>query len=235
LPALPLRGSRLAMSDLAQYIRELTILLVPLLFTITCHEAAHGLAANLLGDPTAKMAGRVTLNPLRHLDPLGLLIMFIPPHIGWARPVPVDPRYFRNQRTGMFLVALAGPGANVLVACLCAAIFHGIIHLPVEDPSSWMVTVLVPLATMAHAGVYVSLLIAAFNMLPIPPLDGSSILARFLPERLAETFLSLSRYGILLVIGLLFLGNLVGFSILGTLLFPLVERGAWLLGVSPSF
>jgi Zn-dependent protease len=88
---------------------------------------------------------------------------------------------------------------------------------------------------MAHAGVYVSLLIAAFNLLPIPPLDGSSILARFLPESLAERFLSLGRYGILLVLGLLFLGNLVGFSILGTLLFPLVEKGAALLGVSPMF
>ena len=223
------------MSDLAQYIRELTVLLVPLLFTITCHEAAHGLVANMLGDPTAKLAGRITLNPARHLDPLGMLIMIIPPHIGWARPVPVDTRYFKSPRTAMFLVALAGPMANVLVACLCAGIFHAIASLPVEDPNGLAVRVLVPIATMAHAGVYVSLLIGAFNLLPIPPLDGSSILARFLPERLAETYLSLGRYGILLVIGLLFLGNLVGFSILGTLLFPLVERGAWLLGVSPSF
>ncbi len=223
------------MSDLAQYIRELTVLLVPLLFTITCHEAAHGLVANMLGDPTAKLAGRITLNPARHLDPLGMLIMIIPPHIGWAKPVPVDTRYFKDPRTGMFLVALAGPAGNLLVAFLCAGIFHGIVNLPVEDPNGLAARVLVPIATMAHAGVYVSLLIGAFNLLPIPPLDGSSILARFLPERLAETYLSLGRYGILLVIGLLFLGNLVGFSILGTLLFPLVERGAWLLGVSPSF
>ena len=135
----------------------------------------------------------------------------------------------------MFLVALAGPLANVLVASQCAANLHANANKPLENPEGLAVKVLVPTATMAHAGVYVSLLIGAFNLLPIPPLDGSSILARFLPERLAETDLSLGRYGILLVIGLLFLGNLVGFSILGTLLFPLVERGAWLLGVSPSF
>jgi Zn-dependent protease len=223
------------MSDLAQYIRELVILLVPLLFTITCHEAAHGFAASLLGDPTARLAGRVSLNPARHLDPLGLFIMLIPPHIGWARPVPVDSRYFRRPRTGMFLVALAGPVANFLVAALCAGAFHLIVGTPVTDPESLAVRVLVPLATMAQAGVYVSLLIGAFNLMPIPPLDGSSILAWFLPERLAEAYLSIGRYGILLVLGLLFLGNMLGYSILGTLLFPLVERGAWLLGVSPSF
>lgn len=223
------------MLDLAQYIRELTVLLVPLLFTITCHEAAHGLAASLLGDPTARLAGRISLNPVRHIDPLGMMIMLIPPHIGWARPVPVDPRHFKSERTGMFLVALAGPLANVVVACLCAAVFHAIANMPVENPGGLAVKVLVPTATMAHAGVYVSLLIAAFNLLPIPPLDGSSILARFLPARLAYAYLSLGRYGILLVIGLLFLGNLFGFSILGTLLFPLVEKGAWLLGVSPGF
>lgn len=223
------------MSDLAQYIRELTVLVVPLLFTITCHEAAHGLVASLLGDPTAKLAGRLTLNPVRHIDPLGLMIMLIPPHIGWARPVPVDPSYFKDPRTGMLLVALAGPAANVAVAGLCAAIFHAIANMPVENPGGLAVSVLLPVATMAHAGVYVSLLIAAFNLLPIPPLDGSSILARLLPERLAESYLSLGRYGILLVIGLLFLGNMAGISILGTLLFPLVERGAWLLGMSPDF
>jgi len=223
------------MSDLAQYLRELTVLLVPLLLTITCHEAAHGLAASWLGDPTAKLAGRITLNPARHLDPFGFFIMLVPPHIGWARPVPVDARYFKNPRTGMFLVALAGPAANVLVAALCAALFHALLSVPVEDPESPLVRVLVPLVTMAQAGVYVSLLIGAFNLLPIPPLDGSNIVARLLPEELAWRFMSLGRYGVLVIFGLLILGNFAGMSLFGTLLFPVVDFAANLLGMNSPF
>jgi Zn-dependent protease len=221
------------MSDLAQYLRELTTLLVPLLLTITCHEAAHGLAASLLGDPTARMAGRITLNPARHVDPIGFLIMLVPPHIGWARPVPVDDRYFRNPRTGMFLVALAGPLANVLVAALCAGLYHGLIHLPISDPDSLAVRVLVPIVGMAQAGVYVSLLIGAFNLLPIPPLDGSNILARFLPEEAAWRYLSFGRYGIIVIMGLLLLGNFAGMSLFGRVLFPAVDAAAQLLGMGP--
>ena len=223
------------MPDLAQYIRELTTLLVPLLLTITCHEAAHGLVASWLGDPTAKLAGRISLNPARHVDPLGFLIMLVPPHIGWARPVPVDSRYFRNPRTGMLLVALAGPAANALVAALCASAFHALINLPVEDPDGLAVRVLVPIVTMAQAGVYVSLLIGAFNLLPIPPLDGSNILARLLPEDLAYRYLAFGRFGILVIMGLLLLGNFAGVSLFGTVLFPVVDRAAGLLGMQAPF
>jgi Zn-dependent protease len=223
------------MSDLAQYLRELTTLLVPLLLTITCHEAAHGLAASWLGDPTAKLAGRISLNPARHVDPFGFFIMLVPPHIGWARPVPVDTRYFKNPRTGMLLVALAGPAANVLVAGLFAALFHALVNLPVENPDGLAVRVLVPLLTMAQAGVYVSLLIGAFNLLPIPPLDGSNILARLLPEQLAWRFLELGRYGVLFIIALLLIGNFAGISLFGTLLFPVVDAAAGLLGMNAPF
>jgi len=219
------------MSDLAQYIRELTTLLVPLLLTITCHEAAHGLAASWLGDPTAKLAGRITLNPARHVDPLGFLIMLVPPHIGWARPVPVDDRYFKSPRTGMFLVALAGPAANALVAVACAGLFHALISLPIEDPDSLAVRVLVPVLGMAQAGVYVSLLIGAFNLLPIPPLDGSNIVARLMPEEMSWRFLSFGRYGIIVIMGLLLLGNFAGISLFGSVLFPVVDAAARLLGM----
>lgn len=221
------------MSDLAQYLRELTTLLVPLLLTITCHEAGHGLMASWLGDPTAKLAGRITLNPLKHVDPFGFFIMLVPPHIGWARPVPVDPRYFKNPRTAMFYVALAGPAANVLVAAVCAVIFHALIGMPVNDPDGLTVRILVPIVTMANAGVYVSLLIGAFNLLPIPPLDGSSILARLLPERVAWRYLEFSRYGVLLVIALLIIGNFAGFSLFGAVFFPVVDVAAGLLGMPP--
>ena len=223
------------MSDLAQYLRELTVLLVPLLLTITCHEAAHGLVASWLGDPTAKLAGRISLNPLRHVDPFGFFIMLVPPHIGWARPVPVDSRYFKNPRTGMLLVALAGPGANLLVACLCAALFHALINIPVQDPDGLAVRVLVPLLTMAQAGVFVSLLIGAFNLLPIPPLDGSNIVARLLPQDLAWRYLALGRYGVLVIIGLLILGNIANVSLIGTLLYPVDKVVAGLLGKNNYF
>jgi len=223
------------MSDLAQYIRELTTLLVPLLLTITCHEAAHGLVAFWLGDPTAKLAGRITLNPARHLDPFGFFIMLVPPHIGWARPVPVDSRYFKNPRTGMLLVSLAGPAANALVAVLCAGLFHGLLSLPVEDPESLAVRVLVPLITMAQAGVFVSLLIGAFNLLPIPPLDGSNILAWLMPEDLAWRYLNLGRYGVLVIIAILLIGNFAGVSLFGTVLFPVVDAAAGLLGMDSIF
>ncbi|MDP2846959.1 MAG: site-2 protease family protein [Humidesulfovibrio sp.] len=223
------------MIDIAQYLREMTVLIVPLLLTITCHEAAHGLVASWLGDPTAKLAGRITLNPVRHIDPFGFLIMIVPPHIGWAKPVPVDSRYFKDQRTGMLLVAIAGPGANLLVAALCAALFHALGSIPVTDPDGLGVRVLVPLLSMAQAGVYVSLLIGAFNLLPIPPLDGSNILARFLPEDLAWRYLEMGRYGILVIIGLMLLGNVVGFSLIGTLLFPVVRAGADIFGMNSPF
>jgi Zn-dependent protease len=219
------------MTDLAQYLRELTTLLVPLLLTITCHEAAHGLAASLLGDPTAKLAGRITLNPARHIDPFGFFIMLVPPHIGWARPVPVDARYFKNPRTGMFLVALAGPAANVIVAALCAILFHSLVSLPLTEQDELALRVVLPLATMAQAGVYVSLLIGFFNLLPIPPLDGSNIVARFLPEGLAWRFLNLGRWGVIVIIGLLLLGNFAGISLFGTVLFPVVEFAAGLFGM----
>lgn len=219
------------MPDLAQYIRDLTIMLVPLLLTITCHEAAHGLAASWLGDPTARLAGRITLNPLRHVDPFGFFIMLVPPHIGWARPVPVDSRYFKNPRSGMFLVALAGPVANFLVAALCAALFHALTSIPIEDPETPWLRLLIPLVRMSQAGVYVSLLIGAFNLLPIPPLDGSSILARFLPERMAWRYMSLGRYGVFFIIGLMLLGSITNVSLFGSLLLPVVRAGARGLGM----
>lgn len=223
------------MIDLAQHLRDLTVMLVPLLLTITCHEAAHGLAASWLSDPTARLAGRVSLNPMRHVDPFGFLIMLVPPHIGWARPVPVDSRYFKNPRTGLFLVALAGPAANFLVAGLCAALFHALVNLPLQEPGELAVRVLIPLARMAQAGVYVSLLIGCFNLMPIPPLDGSSILARFLPERLAWRYMQFGRYGVFVIVGLLILGSLAGVSLFGTLLFPVVRFFARLLGMGAFF
>ncbi len=125
LPGPKVRASRLAMSfDIAAYVREIALLAVPLLIAVTFHEVAHGYVAYLLGDPTAKAAGRLTLNPLKHLDLLGVLAFLLTRMIGWAKPVPVDARYFKNPPRGMILVSLAGPAMNFLLAAVFSVLFR---------------------------------------------------------------------------------------------------------------
>jgi Zn-dependent protease len=211
------------MPDFAQYMKELSILAVPLLLALTFHEAAHGYVAWRLGDPTARQMGRLTLNPLKHLDLLGTLAFLVTRMVGWAKPVPVDSRYFKNPQRGMLLVALAGPCANMLLAVACAAVFHLLAGVEVRDPNSLLVDILVPLAVMAEAGVIVNVALAAFNLLPVPPLDGSNILAGFLPPRLAYRYLSLSRYGFIVLIVLAVAG------VLGRIMLPVIEAGSSLL------
>jgi len=214
--------------SLPDQIVRISILAVPLLLGLTCHELAHGLAALALGDPTAKNAGRLTMNPLRHLDPMGT-IAFILASIGWAKPVPVDGRYFKHPMRDMMLVSLAGPGANFFLAALFAGLFH--LLLPLAMTYLELRSVLHPLLLIAQAGVVVNLMLAFFNLLPIPPLDGSNILAWVLPERLAYSYLSLGRYGFMLLLGLLIVSQLLGLSLLGSLIFPPVGFVSALLGV----
>ncbi|KAB1442086.1 site-2 protease family protein [Pseudodesulfovibrio senegalensis] len=218
------------MIDIAHHIQRISIIAVPLLLALCVHEVAHGLVALRLGDPTARQAGRLTLNPLKHLDPIGTIAFFFV-SIGWGKPVPVDARYFKNPRKGMMLVALAGPASNFLLASLFAVGFHLIQGTHVSDPDGLVMQVLYPLLLICQAGVFVNLILGVFNLLPIPPLDGSSILAYFLPARLAYQYERLGRYGFFIVIGLVLLGNLTGFSVLGALLFPPVEFLGGLLNV----
>lgn len=150
-----------------------------ILICLTVHEAGHGLAAYLLGDKTAKQSGRLSLNPLRHIDPIGLLMMLLF-GFGWARPVPVDPSRFKHPKTGMALTALAGPLTNILTAAVLSLIMP-LFHSPVAQ---WLQT-----------GIEFSIGLAAFNLIPIPPLDGSRILMLILPEKLAWKWASLDRYG----------------------------------------
>lgn len=215
---------------LSDKIVAVSILAVPLLLALTCHELAHGLAALALGDPTAKRAGRLTLNPLRHLDPLGTIVFFIA-NIGWAKPVPVDPRYFKNPLKGMLLVALAGPGANFLLSGLFAALYHGLLPLALEHETELLGKVLVPLTLIAQAGVFVNLVLGAFNLLPVPPLDGSNIVAGVLPRRAAYRYLSFGRYGIFVLLGLFLASDLLDLNLLGRVILPVVEAGANLLRV----
>ncbi len=202
------------MFDIASFIRELAIMAVPVLIAITCHEAAHGYAAWRLGDPTAKNAGRLTFNPIRHIDPVGtvlfplILVLIKSPFLfGWAKPVPVDPRYFQNPVKGMMLVSLAGPGTNFALALAFAFLFHALIYLAVMLGGAGM-SVIEPLVLMAQYGVLVNLILGIFNLLPIPPLDGAKILAGFLPASGVRMIYSFERYGFIVVILLLMTGVL---------------------------
>lgn len=216
--------------DITSFLRQLTIMAVPLLMAITCHEAAHGYAAWKLGDPTARNAGRLTLNPVRHVDlfgtilfPLLLLLIKSPFLFGWAKPVPVNPRYFADPRRGMMLVSLAGPGSNFAMAVGFAALHHGLIWTgAILGAGQGM---LAPLALMAWYGVVVNLILGVFNLFPVPPLDGSKILAGFLPARGAAMIYNMERFGFLLIIVLLMTG------VLQNVLLPLVRAGMSVLGM----
>ncbi|CCO23966.1 site-2 protease family protein [Maridesulfovibrio hydrothermalis] len=203
------------MFDIANTIKEISILALPFLLAITCHEASHGFAAYLLGDPTAKQAGRLTLNPLKHLDPMGTLALILTRMIGWAKPVPVNPSYFKNPQRDMMLVALAGPAANMALAIMFSIVVKIIFSMDINGLSPLMLRILEPTVKIANAGVVINLALCFFNLLPIPPLDGSKIIAGFLPRRAAYQYMSF-RYGFIIVILLAMLG------ILGKIISPVI-------------
>jgi len=187
--------------------------ILPLLLAITLHEAAHGYVANMLGDDTAKRMGRLSLNPGRHIDPFGtvllpllLFVMKAPFLFGYAKPVPVNIRNLANPRRGMMWVALAGPGINLTLAVISALLMHLVMVLPAMA-QEWFVLNLV------HS-IQINLLLALFNMLPIPPLDGGRVAVGLLPEPLARPVARIEPYGMFILIGLIFvfplLGGLIG-------------------------
>lgn len=170
---------------------------------LTVHETCHGLAAYALGDPTAKSMHRLSLNPLRHIDWLGLLLMFVA-GFGWAKPVPVDLRYFKRPKQGMALTALAGPASNFVLAFLALLACKGILHVPYSD--FWGM-----LFFFCYYTAILSIGLGVFNLIPIPPLDGSKVLAVLLPDRLYGTWMHYERYGMLVLLALSFAGIGTGF------------------------
>ena len=204
--------------DINALMRQLLITLPPLLFALTVHELAHGYVAWRLGDPTAKNLGRLTLNPLKHLDPLGVLA-FVIMKIGWAKPVPVDPRYFRHPQRDMLLVALAGPAANVGLAVASAALAHLFVALRHMLPLSF----LQPLVAMLAASVWINIMLAVFNSLPIPPLDGSRVLMGILPPEAARGYAKLEPFGLILLLILFYTG------VIGGLIMPIIRFSNTLL------
>jgi Zn-dependent protease len=200
------------MMDFASIIQRLAILTPPILLAVTVHEMAHGWVAYRLGDPTAKLMGRFSLNPVRHLDPIGTIVFFLTQTIGWAKPVPVNPSYFKNPRNDMVWVALAGPGANILLAVLSAVLLRQVLGSFWETSGFFMR----PLLYMAYVSVQINIGLAVFNLLPIPPLDGSKVLMGILPPALASSFESFERYGFLLILVLVFTG------VTGRIIVPLI-------------
>jgi Zn-dependent protease len=188
---------------------DLSVWVLPLVIAITFHEAAHGFVAHRLGDNTAYNLGRVSFNPIRHIDPFGTLIMpaillisHSPFLFGYAKPVPVNFRALDNPRIGMVLVALAGPATNIALALVAAAAFHGVGLLP-DDAAQW-------LADNLKNALVINVILAIFNMMPIPPLDGGRVAVGLLPRALAFPLSRLEPYGMLILIGLLILLPLAG-------------------------
>lgn len=191
--------------------------LVEMLFTvasaflcITVHECSHGLAAYKLGDPTAKNAGRLTLNPIKHIDIFGLLMM-VTVHVGWAKPVPVDMRYFKRPKQGMAITALAGPVSNFVLALLVGTIFSFLYTS--EKVGTFLLGVLgwngyIFLLQVLAKLVVMNVGLGIFNLFPIPPLDGSKILFSFLPAKIYHTILYYERYVMFVLMALLWLGIL---------------------------
>jgi len=195
------------------------LMIAVFLFSIVFHEVSHGYVAYRLGDPTAKESGRLTLNPLKHLDPMGVIffvamIALFHIGIGWAKPVPIDPRYFRHPRRDILLVSIAGPGANFVLAVLGFALFYvwRIARAPLPG-----------VADILELLVVINMLLMVFNLIPIPPLDGSHVVGALLPPRLHWGWVQLGRYGFLLLFALLWTG------FLGIILRPFVTGLLWIL------
>jgi len=205
--------------------------LIPLVIAIVFHEVSHGLVARSLGDPTAEERGRLSFNPIRHVDPFGTVILPLllaisrAPIFGWAKPVPVDYRRLRHPRRDMVLVALAGPGMNLLLAIVGALALAATLSFS-SDPNS--------LATMLIAGnainfVLINLFLAVFNLLPIPPFDGGHVVQGLLPPSAAAAFARIGRYSLLVLIVLLLVLPALGINVVGRLVSPLVDHLATIL------
>ncbi|MDD5284318.1 MAG: site-2 protease family protein [Desulfuromonadaceae bacterium] len=208
---------------------KLSVMLVPGMLAIVCHEVSHGYIAWHYGDPTAKMMGRLTLNPLKHIDIFGTLMIFII-GIGWAKPVPVVSENLRNPKRDMIWVAAAGPVTNILLAVISALLLRGLVSIgnPAGFGSS-LSMLLEPLVMMLAFSVYVNLLLAIFNMIPMPPLDGGRVLIGLLPYRQASVLARIEPYGMIIIIILVFFTNIFSY-----LISPVLNFAVHLLAGSQS-
>lgn len=203
-------------------IQMICIAALPLLFAITVHEVAHGWVANRLGDSTALMLGRLTLNPTKHIDPIGTIVVPIITLLlggvifGWAKPVPVNWNNLKKPRRDMAIVALAGPVANLLMALIWACIAYGFKSAAYLAANGAITDVRVFVFLTASFGILINIVLMLLNLIPIPPLDGSRVLSGMLPPKVSAQYERIEPYGIFILLGLLMTG------VLGKFLFPLI-------------
>ena len=220
------------MQDIGQYLVQIVLLLPIFLLSLSFHEFSHGYVSYLLGDPTAKRQGRLTLNPLAHLDPMGTLVLIITRMFGWAKPVPIDPRHYKDRDKGIILVSIAGPAANFLLAIIFAILLRLIFaryNLVMRGSGIFgprdLSDIVGLVVTMIQTGVFLNIALAIFNLIPIPPLDGSKILRGILPRKYNSIFDSLEGgAGMIILVLLLFTG------VLGRIIQPVMFFFMRLLG-----
>lgn len=211
-------------------VQVIALYAIPVILAITLHEAAHGYVAMRFGDMTAYAAGRVSLNPIRHIDPMGtiavpLVLLAVAKFFGgsgilfgWAKPVPVNFANLRHPKRDMLWVAAAGPLSNLVMAVLWAAVAK----ISISMPDAYFA---LPLALMGAAGVFINVIIMVLNLLPLPPLDGGRILVSLLPHRFADAFSRVEPYGFVILLVLLFTG------MLNVVMWPLVRGAMWLISI----
>ncbi len=195
-------------------LNNLIISIPVILYALTIHEYFHGWTANKFGDPTARLQGRLTLNPLAHIDILGALC-FVFAHFGWGKPVPINPYNFRNPRRDNVIVSFAGPASNFV-----SALLFGIIFQLLRNATFLPISLSVFLYNLLLSGIMVNLSLAFFNMIPLYPLDGSHILEGLLPYPMALKYKGIERYSPFILLGLILMGNYAGISVLSAILGP---------------
>ncbi len=203
--------------DIEKIIYTIAVWAIPVLFAITLHEVAHGWVANKLGDGTAKMLGRLTVNPLKHIDPIGTILVPLAMVVlqtgfvfGWAKPVPVNTNNLKNPRKDMAIVAIAGPLSNLAMAIFWVFVYK-LASSAISD-----VNIAKGIMAMGQAGILINLVLFVFNLLPIPPLDGGRVLSGFVPASVSDMLDKIEPYGFFIVIGLLY------FGVLNTILNPVI-------------
>jgi Zn-dependent protease len=205
--------------EINQSIQTFSLLALPLLLALTLHELAHGWVAEKLGDGTARDAGRLTMNPLKHLDLMGTLVFVVTQLVGWAKPVPVDPRNFRKPKKDMAIVAAAGPLVNIIIAIVSAILFRlqePVVELILNYQLNDLLNVVLPVFYMINISARINIALAIFNIIPIPPLDGGRMLAGVLSHEQVIKFSKIEPYGFIIIVVLLMSG------IIGKAIFPII-------------